>query len=460
MEIPQKSELHIPRQIQRVRPMSPQTKMTLKTMFIVLFLDLIGFSIIFSTFSKDVGILWPSRRQLWPFWMDAHTNRQPECFAWSKVRSLQRSLFGGILGSIYSLLQFVFAPIFGTLSDRYGRKPILYISVLGIAVSYLFWMFASSFLLLVLARLLGGIMSGNISTATAVVADVTDKSNRSKGMATIGIAFGLGFIVGPAIGAFASLIDLTQLMPSLAEYGIHPFTTPAIIALALSLLNLWYIQTQFKESLPKNKRGKLAQNRSINPLKLFKVENYPGVSLNNFVYFLYLLTFSGMEFTLTFLSFERLGYTNVQQGIMFVYVGFVLSMIQGGYVRRKVGDVGELKMAYRGMIILVPGYALLGFTYSSWTLYLGLFLMAFGSAQVVPCLTSLVSKYAPENEQGRIVGVFRSLGALARAVGPLLACFIYWHLGGQTMYLLGAAFLILPIYLMKKLPDPNKLKQA
>lgn len=458
LEIPQKTEVKIPRQVLKQRPMSPNTKLTLKTMFIVLFLDLIGFSIIFPLFPRMLQYYGSVEGDSGLFGLILGFIHQLSHWLGAEPGAYHEVLFGGILGSIYSILQFVFAPIFGSLSDKYGRKPILCFTVLGLAFSYGLWIFASSFTLLVVARLLGGVMSGNISTATAVVADVTDRSNRSKGMATVGIAFGLGFIVGPAIGAFASMIDLTSLFPSLESYGIHPFTCPAIIALALSILNLWYVSTKFKESHPKSKRGKASQTRSINPLNLFKVEAYPGVSLNNLIYFLYLLTFSGMEFTLTFLSFERLGYTNVQQGIMFVYVGFVLSMVQGGYVRRKVGDVGEKKMAFTGMVLLVPGYALLGFAHSTWMLYLGLFLMAFGSAQVMPCLTGLVSKYTPEEEQGRVVGVFRSLGALARAFGPLLACFIYWHLGGMLMYLLGAVFLLIPILMMKKLPDPNKLK--
>jgi ferrochelatase len=455
LEVPQKTGLNIPRQKMKMRPMSPQTKVTLKTMFIVLFLDLVGFSIIFPLFPRMLEYYGQVEGDSGLFgWMMAQIQNLGTMLG-AAPGAYHEVLFGGILGSLYSIFQFIFAPILGSMSDRFGRKPILFISVIGLAVSYGMWMFASSFLMLVVARLLGGMMSGNISTATAVVADVTDSSNRSKGMATVGIAFGLGFIVGPAIGAFASVIDLTQLFPSLEAIGIHPFTVPAFIALALSLLNLWYIQTKFKESLPKSKRGKPNQLRSINPLKLFKVENYPGVSLNNMIYFLYLLTFSGMEFTLTFLSFERLGYTNVQQGIMFVYVGFVLAMVQGGYVRRKVSQVGEKKMAFRGMVLLIPGFILLAFAYNSFVLYLGLFLMAVGSAQVMPCLTGLTSKYTPEQEQGRVVGVFRSLGALSRAVGPLLACFIYWHIGGQFMYVLGAVFILLPLFLIKKLPEPK-----
>jgi MFS family permease len=348
----------------------------------------------------------------------------------------------------------------GTLSDRLGRKPILIISLIGIAISYGLWFFAGSFSLLVAARLLGGVMSGNIATATAVVADVTKPSNRSKGMALIGIAFGLGFIIGPAMGAFSTLIDLTAWFPSLKAHGVNPFSTAALLAFVLSIVNLWMVITRFKETLPKERRRKKPSTRSINPINLFKVESFPGVSLNNLTYFYFLLAFSGMEFTLTFLTFERLQYNNVNQGMMFVFIGFVLVMMQGGYVRRKAPMVGERKMAAQGMAALIPGLAILAFAQNNGMLYLGLFLMAFGSAQVIPCLTTLASRYAPDEEQGRVVGVFRSLGALARAIGPLLACFLYWKLGSFIFYIIGASFVIVPLILCRRLPEPPKVKST
>ena len=119
-------------------------------------------------------------------------------------------LFGGALGALYSFLQFIAAPLWGAISDRIGRKPVLLVSVFGLALSYLLWFFSGSFTLLIFARLIGGIMGGNISTATAVVADVTTAKNRSKGMATIGIAFAFGFIIGAAMGGFLVLLGLMK----------------------------------------------------------------------------------------------------------------------------------------------------------------------------------------------------------------------------------------------------------
>lgn len=364
-------------------------------------------------------------------------------------------LFGGLLGSIYSLLQFMFAPLVGRLSDIHGRRPVLLICLMGITVSYLLWFFAGSFTLLVVSRLIGGVMSANISTATAVVADVTTRANRSKGMALIGVAFGLGFVSGPAIGAGASLIDLSLYWPQLTAFGLNPFSAPALVALILSIINIAVVFINFSETLPEAQRGNHKSLRSINPMVLFKVEQFKGVNLNNSVYFLYILAFTGMEFTLTFLTFERLKFDNMDQAMMFIFIGFILIMMQGGYVRRKAPLIGERKMAFRGLCILIPGLAILGFAHNNAMLYLGLFLMSVGSSQVIPCLTTLTSQYAPKEEQGRVVGVFRSLGSLGRAIGPIISCLVYWKLGATTFYMLGATFILLPLIIVRRLPKPS-----
>ena len=450
-------KLHVPKQVWKSEPLSKEAKVSLKSIFFILFLDLVGFSIIFPLFPQMLTYYGQTEAEVGLFGAMMDVIRTLEHWL-GGASGYYQVLFGGLLGSLYSILQFICSPLVGTLSDRLGRRPILIISLVGLAISYGLWFFAGSFAMLVGARLLGGIMSGNISTATAVVADVTTPTNRSKGMALIGVAFGLGFIIGPAIGAFSTLIDLTAWFPSLSEHGVNPFSMAALIAFVLSITNLWMVITRFKETLPKERRRKKSSTRSINPINLFRVESFPGVSRNNLTYFFFLLAFSGMEFTLTFLTFERLNYNNVNQGMMFVFIGFVLVMMQGGYVRRKAPEVGERKMAARGMAALAPGLAILAFAQSNGLLYLGLFLMAFGSAQVIPCLTALASRYAPDEEQGRVVGVFRSLGALARAIGPLLACFLYWKLGSFPFYIIGAIFVIVPFILCLRLPEPPKTK--
>ena len=432
-------------------PLDPRAKSTLKVVFITLFLDLVGFSIIFPLF---------------PNMLEFYLGQEGEAglIGWvvTALESFTRAaggpqgiglviLFGGVLSSLYSLLQFLFSPFIGTLSDRFGRRPVLLVCIAGIAISYVLWIVAGQFYLLVLARILGGIAAGNISTATAIVADVTSRQNRPKGMAIIGMAFGLGFIVGPAIGGFSALLNPLDHWPSLAQWGVNPFSVPALVALLLSLANLAYVFTRFEETLPKTTDSQRIK-RSANPLQLFKRDVYPGVTKTSMINFLFLTAFAGMEFSLTFLAKDRLDYSPVQNAYMFVFIGLTLALVQGGYVRRRSAIIGPKRMSIHGFILTIPGLVLVGFAHHSLMLYAGLFLMAVGSAQIIPCLTALASVYAPPDDQGRVLGVFRSLGALARGVGPLLACVAYWQLGALTAYLLGAGAIAVPLALAATLP--------
>ncbi len=442
---------------QQDEPLSPEARSVLKIVFVTLFLDLVGFSIIFPLF---------------PAMLDYYVAREGDAglIGWlvSALEGFTQVaggpgemgiivLFGGVLASLYSLLQFVFSPIIGSLSDRRGRRPLLLICIAGLAISYVMWFFAGPFIMLVLARVLGGIAAGNISTASAVVADVTSPRNRPKGMAIIGMAFGLGFIVGPAIGGFSAVIDLTERWPGLADYGVNPFSVPALIALVLALLNFAYVAIKFKETLPQAMQESSRTQRSMNPIALFRGEAYPGVRKTNLTNFFFLTAFAGSEFGLTFLAMDRLGYGPRENAYLFVFIGLTLALVQGGYVRRRAPIIGPKKMALHGFVMIIPGIGLVALANSTWLLYVALFFMAVGSAQIIPCLTSLASTYAPPDDQGRVLGVFRSLGALARGIGPLIACLLYWGLGSAPAYLLIAAAIFLPLAIAASLPRPPEI---
>ena len=423
----------------------------LGVIFLTVFVDLVGFSIIFP--------LYPSMLE---YYLDQEGTSGLLGHVISWLQSVAGAggaqevytvvLFGGLLGSLYSVLQFLFAPVWGSLSDRLGRKPVLLITIGGLALSYLLWCFSGSFLLLVTARLLGGIMSGNISVATAAVADATGPEGRAKGMGMIGAAFGLGFVLGPAIGGLLYRYRLDLIGPLEGVPGINPFSAAALAACLLSIWNLVWVSSRFCETLSPEIRGRPSQERRpISPLRLLRGFDLPGVNRTNLLYLIYQTAFAGMEFTLSFLVRQRFDYEPKHIAGMFVYAGLLMATVQGAVVRRVVPYFGEKRVAIGGMIIVLPGLLLTGLWRSQIGLFAGLGLLAVGSALTTPALTALVSLYTPADRQGEVLGVFRSLGALSRAVGPIVACSVYWKFGAHWPYLGGALLLLVPIWLAKDL---------
>ncbi len=437
--------------------LTPESKKVLKLIFLTLFMDLVGFSIIFPMFPAMAKyyLTTDSNNFFLSKMMELISTIQSISFGSDgSVGMSTVVLFGGLLGALYSLLQFFAAPIWGGISDRVGRRPVLLISVFGLFLSYVLWIFSGSFTLLIAARAIGGLMSGNLSIASAVVSDITDEKNRSKGMAFIGIAFALGFVFGPALGGILSLYNPLTTYPDWQNIGVNPFSTPAALAALLSFINFITIYKFFPETL---KPGESTHyKRSLNPLKLFKPLPIKGVNLTNLSYFFFITAFSGMEFTLTFLAVERLGYTSMDNAYMFIFIGFVIGMVQGGYVRRKAHSVGEKKMALQGLTLIAPGLVLIAFTKVAWMLYLGLFFLALGSAMVIPCMTTLVSLYSPKTMQGQSLGIFRSLGSLGRVIGPVYASLVYWRFGSIAAYISGALLVFLPVTILSRLPERTK----
>jgi MFS family permease len=440
---------------------APDTKgnhSRLGVIFLTLFLDLVGFSIIFPLFPAMLDYYLPSGdgghsllgQLIAPLanWAERSGAADP--------RFMTAVLFGGILGSLYSILQFICAPLWGAYSDRVGRRKVLLITISGLALSYILWFFAASFWVLVLARVLGGVMGGNLSVATAAVADTTTRAKRSSGLAIIGIAFGLGFIVGPAIGGVFALIDLTEIAPSLKAFGVNPFSVPALVSLTLTVVNLAWVYRRFKETLPESKRRQAkSERRGLAVFRIFQCPE-PATRRTNFVYLIYMLAFSGMEFTLTFLAVERFAFSPAQNGGMFVFIGFILVLVQGGIVRRLATPVGEKRLALAGLACGVAAFLALAMAMQLGLFFGALALMAFSIGLTSPTLSALVSLYSNESDQGANLGIFRSAGSLARAIGPLVAAFVYFVYGSKSAYLFGAVVVILPLVMALKLPKPEK----
>jgi MFS family permease len=318
--------------------------------------------------------------------------------------------------------------------------------------SYLLWVFSGSFALFIASRLLGGVMSGNISVATAAMADSTTSADRAKGMGMGGAAFGLGFILGPALGGMLCHVRVGQ------QGGIlNPFAAVAAGALLLSLTNWIWVATRFEETLgPAERTRRPGGGRTINPARLFARSEFPGVRRTNILWFLYLLGFSGMEFTLTFLAADRFAYGPRDNAYLLTFSGLILVFVQGGLIRRLAPVYGEKRLVIVGLALLVPGFLLTGLAPRQGSLYLGLAVVSLGSALLTPAATALVSLYATADRQGSVLGVFRSLGALARAFGPILACLAYWQLGREIPYVAGASLLVVPLGLALTLPAPRR----
>jgi MFS family permease len=332
------------------------------------------------------------------------------------------------------------------------------VTLAGSAFAYGLWFVAGSFTLLVVSRLVAGMMAGNIATAAAVVTDVHSPETRSRGMAIVGAAIGLGFVLGPAVGAVSyHAVDVLAHFPKLEQFGVNPFSSAAFASLALAVLNWVLVAARLPETLDRSRvkprTGRLA-------LGAVAKLGAPGLVRTHVVYFVYMILFSALEFTLVFLTADRLHFAPAQNAWMFVFIGLVIALVQGGFVRRSAPRIGERRLATLGLVLLVPGFVLVGTvpgTYAAgalWQLYGGLFLLAAGSATVMPCLSALVSRYAPEEHQGLVQGTFRSMGSLARAIGPLLGGIAYWSVSSSAPYLFGAVLLVLPLVLAARLPAP------
>lgn len=364
-------------------------------------------------------------------------------------------LFGGFLGSMFSYLQFVASPVVGGLSDVYGRRRVLLTCLVGIAFSYALWAVSHSFILFVMARFIGGLSKGNVSLSMSIMADVSSNKARGVGMALVGIAFSIGFIVGPVIGAlFAKWAQ--------AQTGAW-FVWPATFALSLAIADILFVTACFKETLPKEKRAKsvansLSQAASyIYVLDLFRftaVKDLPSSDLKELqrlgvVYFMYLFLYSGLEFTLTFLTHHKFSYTKMQQGWMFFAIGLTMAVLQGSFVRR-VPPSRTKSTAVLGLLLIIPSFICVGLASTPVLLYVGLFLFAVSTAMVVPCMTTLVSRLGADHQKGTVMGIFRSLGALARASGPIVASVAYWSVGSSTTYLVGGILLVVPWIMLKR----------
>ncbi|XP_077376811.1 major facilitator superfamily domain-containing protein 10-like isoform X1 [Festucalex cinctus] len=433
---------------------TPSSSRVICVVFVLLLLDLLGFTLILP--------LLPSILDHYAHTGDAaYQSLQSavdvfrEALGIPMERKYNSVLFGGLIGSVFSLLQFLSSPITGALSDRYGRRPLLLLTTVGIMSAYVLWALSRSFTMFLLFRVIAGVCKGNVSLCTAIVADLPDPKARNRGMAMIGVAFSVGFTVGPLMGAYLAVTSKTA--------GHVFFQTPALLALAFSVADLVFIWLMLPETLSVRAKGSHSGfgdfRDLLSPLALFsfsavtRTKDPPSeqrmqrLKALGRVYFCYLFLFSGLEFTLSFLTHQRFHFTSMQQGKMFFFIGVAMASIQGGYARRiKPGH--HVKAVRMAIATLIPAFILVGLAWNVTMLYVGLALYSFAAAVVVPCLSTLVSEHGSASQKGTVMGILRSLGALARALGPVVSSSVYWLAGSQICFLVTSASFVIPLILL------------
>jgi MFS transporter, DHA1 family, tetracycline resistance protein len=327
----------------------------------------------------------------------------------------------GMLATSFSLMQFLFAPLWGRWSDVIGRRPVILIGLLGSAISYLTFGLAQSLTVLFVSRCLGGIAGANIPTAQAFIADSTTPANRAKGMGMVGAAFGLGFIFGPALGGF------------LSQWG---YQAPALFAAALSFANFIAALALLPESLPADRRTAARRRTRLEAFEqALKRPRLPTVLL---VFFLIVAAFASFESMFALYSEARFGFTSVTIGYLFAAVGVILAVVQGLLVGRVVRRVGEHRLAPAAIALLSVGLMLVSVAASVPSLAAACALIAVGMGFQSPSMLSVISQLSDPADQGTMLGVSQSLGSLARIVGPLWGGFVFDRFGHAAPFVSAA----------------------
>ena len=326
----------------------------------------------------------------------------------------------------YSLFQFVAAPIWGRLSDRIGRRPVLMASMLASALAYLWLGAADAAWMLFAARALAGACAGNIAAAQAYIADITKPEERAHGMGMIGAAFGLGFIFGPALGGF-----LAGNNPATADLA-----APAWIAAGLSLTALLGVILVLRESHPKERRGLAAPPGRIG--LVVGALRRPVLSRLIEIFFLVILAFAAMESIFALWALRQLDWGPEKVGYVFAYLGLLSALTQGGLIRPLTKRYGEERLLLCGLVLLAIGLVVVPFARQLALLGGAFAALAVGLGLTQPALNSLISRRAGGGEQGEVLGVTQSVGSLARIIGPPLAGYLFVDLGHSSPFLCGA----------------------
>lgn len=348
--------------------------------------------------------------------------------------------FGWVMGA-YAFMQFIFSPLIGNLSDRFGRRPILLISVLGMSLDYLVMYFAPDLWWLVIGRAVSGIFGASFTSASAYIADISTPDKRAQNFGMIGAAFGIGFVIGPAIGGL------------LSDFGAR---TPFLVAAFFSMANFIYGFIVLKESLPLENRRTFEWKRS-NPFGALKqIKRFEKLKYLFLVSFLTILTTMCVHSTWNFYSMEKFGWTTKEVGISLAVVGVCFGVVQGALTGKIVAKMGQRNAAKLGLFLSIFVLMGMGLIYEGWMMYAIILPYAF-TGIVDPAIRSIISGQVQSNEQGELQGIFTSLMSLAEIIGPPLFMWFYYNfkssvpnsnLGLGTPFLVAAFIALLAFFLI------------
>lgn len=379
-------------------------------LFLIVFVDLVGF-----------GLVIP----LLPYYAERFT-----------ASPVQMTL----LFAIYSLMSMVAAPLWGRLSDRVGRRPVLMASMAAASLAYVGLALASALWMVLAARAFAGACAGNIAAAQAYIADVTPPEQRARGMGMIGAAFGLGFIIGPVLGGLIAGNDLATA----------DLRTPGFIAAALSFVACLGVVAVLPESLSTT-RAPPAQSRIAAAREALAK---PVLVRLLTVFFLVILAFSGMETTFAWWAIAQFGWGPLAIGFVFFYVGLLSALMQGGLIGPLSARLGEERLMLAGLSLIALGLLALPLVRGVPLLVVAVTALALGMGAMQPSLNSLISRCAGGEAQGEVMGVAQSVGSLSRVLGPVAAGSLYAEFGRSSPYLWGAVLVVGALLIGSRLPRP------
>ncbi|KAK3621041.1 hypothetical protein LTR56_023035 [Elasticomyces elasticus] len=413
-------------------PIAPaRRKQVLRVLFISLLLDLISFTFILPLFPK-----------LLEFYRNTEIERSGTVLSrilyglntyknsFSKPINDRYDivLLGGAMGSLFSLCQAIASPFIGTLSDRYGRRTALLWSMVGNIASVALWCAATDFRTFLASRVVGGLSEGNVQLALAIATDVSSDEERGKTMAMVGACFSIAFTFGPALGAALSQITTV---------AANPFATAAGVSLLLIVTETVYLYVALPETHPRQQPKTNGHTQPEKPV-VERRERTNSHMLLNLTHFSFIFFFSGMEFSLPFMTYDLFAYKAKDSGRLLGYIGLVASLLQGGVVRR----MHPLRVVQVGVISCAAAFFLLARLDTERGLYGAATLLAITSSTVVTGLNSLSSFEAGSEERGEKLGNHRSFGQFGRALGPLIFCTMYWWAGRDVAYAIGGAGMV------------------